>query len=62
MYSMPTTNGQIIYGNANYDINRGTVMDIFDFTKTTIVYFQVWAESDFEIVPTSFTAVRINML
>lgn len=58
--SSSNNNGATIYGNVDYDGNKGCVCDIITLTKNTIIYFQVWAESSFEIVPMSFTALRIK--
>ena len=58
--AIPDSNGQMIYGNENYDVNKGSVTHITNIIKPTIFYFQVWADSDFEIVPMSFIAVRIG--
>lgn len=58
--SSSNNNGATIYGNVDYDGNKGCVCDIITLIKNTIIYFQVWAESSFEIVPMSFTALRIK--
>ena len=58
--SMPTDNGQIIYGNAGYDVNMGSVSIIVNITTPTIFYFQTWAASDFEIIPIMYKAIRIK--
>lgn len=58
--SSSNNNGATIYGNVDYDGNKGCVCDIITLTKNTIIYFQVWAESSFKIVPMSFTALRIK--
>ena len=60
IHSSSNNNGTTIYGNVDYDGNKGCVCDIINLTKNTIIYFQVWAESNFEIVPMSFTALRIK--
>lgn len=50
---------QAIYGNVAYDSNAGEAIAIVAPSTNTIYYFNVWAESDFEITPTTFKAVRI---
>lgn len=57
--SMPTSNGQDIYGNAGYDVNMGNVTRFINLTVETTLYFQTWAASDFEITPMEFSAIRI---
>lgn len=53
-------NKQMIYGAVAYDANSASVTDIFEVTQTMPLYFLVWAETDFEITPISFKAVRIK--
>ena len=58
--AVPADCGQMIYGHEAYDVNKGSVTTIISLGQTTIIYFVVWAASDFEVAPMSFTAIKIK--
>lgn len=51
---------QVVYGQAGFDVNAGSVTAVMELSTSQTLYFMCWCNTNMSITPTSFSAIRIK--
>lgn len=49
-----------LYGYREFDANRASTVNLIKLDTDKLIYFGAWAESDFEITPLYFKAIKVR--